>query len=56
MTHALVVAGMVMEREDWIESAAADANSFLLRQLAFERFRTSASCPTGWNRSPTEPT
>nr|PZN51783.1 MAG: hypothetical protein DIU68_15845 [Chloroflexota bacterium] len=39
MTHALVVAGMVMEREDWIESAAADANSFLLRQLAFERFR-----------------
>lgn len=39
MTHALVVAGMTMERQDWIESAAADANSFLLRQLAFERFR-----------------
>lgn len=39
MTHALVVAGMVMDRQDWIESAAADANSFLLRQLAFERFR-----------------
>lgn len=39
MTHALVVAGMVMDRQDWIDSAAADANSFLLRQLAFERFR-----------------
>ena len=39
MTHALVVAGIVMDRQDWIDSAAADANSFLLRQLAFERFR-----------------
>lgn len=39
MTHALVVAGMTMNRQDWIDSAAADANSFLLRHLAFERFR-----------------
>jgi hypothetical protein len=39
MTHALAVAGLVMDRQDWIDSAAADANSFLLRQLAFERFR-----------------
>jgi hypothetical protein len=39
MTHALVMAGIVMDRQDWIESAAEDANSFLLRQLAFERFR-----------------
>lgn len=39
MTHGLVVAGMVMDRQDWIESAAADAESFLLRHLAFERFR-----------------
>lgn len=39
MTHALVVAGMTMNRQDWIDSVAADANSFLLRHLAFERFR-----------------
>jgi hypothetical protein len=39
MTHALVVAGMTLERDDWIQSAAESAESFLLRQLAFERFR-----------------
>ncbi len=39
MTHALVEAGMALGRPDWIESAAASAESFLLRQLAFERFR-----------------
>ncbi len=39
MTHALVVAGMALDRQDWIDSAAASADSFLLRQLAFERFR-----------------
>lgn len=39
MTHALVVAGMALNRQDWIDSAAADADSFLLRQLAFERYR-----------------
>lgn len=39
MPHALVMAGMALDREDWIESAAATANSFLLRQLAFEPFR-----------------
>jgi hypothetical protein len=39
MTHALVVAGVSLDRQDWIESAAAAADSFLLRQLAFERFR-----------------
>ena len=27
MTHALVVAGMVMQRQDWIDSAAADATA-----------------------------
>ena len=45
MTHALVVAGMVMHRQDWIDSAAADANSFMLRQLAFERFRQIGPIP-----------
>ncbi len=39
MTHGLVVAGMALDRDDWIQSAAASAESFLLRQLAFERFR-----------------
>ena len=39
MTHALIVVGMALDRQDWIESAAADANSFLMRQFAFERFR-----------------
>ena len=46
MTHALVVAGMVMDRQDWIDSAAADANSFLLRHLAFERFRHIGVIPS----------
>jgi len=39
MPHGLVEAGMVLGREDWIESAAISANSFLLRQLAYEPFR-----------------
>jgi hypothetical protein len=39
MPHALVMAGMALGREDWIESAAAEADSFLLRQLAFEQWR-----------------
>jgi len=46
MTHALVVAGLVMDRQDWIDSAAADANSFLLRHLAFERFRHIGVIPS----------
>jgi hypothetical protein len=45
MTHALVVAGMALDRQDWIDSAAADANSFLLRQLVFERFRNMGVIP-----------
>ncbi len=46
MTHSLVVAGMVMDRPDWIESAAADATSFMLRHLAFERFRHIGVIPS----------
>lgn len=45
MPHALVTAGMALDREDWIESAAAEANSFLLRQLAFEPFRHIGVAP-----------
>ncbi|MBE2271257.1 MAG: hypothetical protein IAE80_23690 [Anaerolinea sp.] len=39
MPHALVMAGMALDRQDWIDSAAATADSFLLRHLAFEPFR-----------------
>lgn len=39
MPHGLAEAGRVMGRQDWIDSAAATANSFLLRQLVFEPFR-----------------
>jgi hypothetical protein len=45
MPHALVVAGMTLDRSDWIESAAATANSFLLRHLAFEPFRDIGVVP-----------
>lgn len=38
-THALVVAGLTLNRQDWIDSSAAAADSFLLRQLVLERFR-----------------
>ena len=33
------------DRQDWIDSAAAEANTFLLRQLAFERFRQMGVMP-----------
>jgi len=45
MPHALVEAGMALGREDWIESARASADSFLLRQLAFEPFRHMGVVP-----------
>jgi hypothetical protein len=45
MPHALVEAGRVMGRPDWIESAAASANSFLLRHLVFEPFRHMGVIP-----------
>lgn len=43
--HALAEAGAALGREDWIESAAADANTFLMRQLAFERIREIGILP-----------
>ncbi|MBN2472015.1 MAG: hypothetical protein JXN59_14940 [Anaerolineae bacterium] len=45
MPHALVEAGIALNRTDWIDSAATSANSFLLRQLAFERFRQIGVVP-----------
>ncbi len=38
-THALAVAGITFNRQDWIDSSAAAADSFLLRQLVLERYR-----------------
>lgn len=34
--HALAEAGKALGRQDWIDSAARDANTFWMRQLAFE--------------------
>lgn len=45
MPHALVVAGMALDRPDWIESARATADSFLLRHLALEPFRDIGVVP-----------
>ncbi len=45
MVDALAVAGLTLHKQAWIDSAAADADSFLLRQLAFERFRNMSVVP-----------
>jgi hypothetical protein len=45
MVHALAVAGMTLKRQEWIDSAAAEADSFMLRHLAFERFRDLGVVP-----------
>lgn len=45
MPHALTVAGMTLDRQDWIDSAAATAESFLMRYLAFEPFRHTGVVP-----------
>ncbi|MFN8376113.1 MAG: sugar-binding protein [Anaerolineae bacterium] len=43
--HGLVMAGVALNRQDWIDSAAASANSFLLRLLAFEPIRNMGNLP-----------
>ncbi|NDJ77610.1 MAG: hypothetical protein GYB65_15270 [Chloroflexi bacterium] len=43
--HALAEAGAALDRQDWIESAAAGANTFLMRQLAFDRVRELGVLP-----------
>jgi Carbohydrate family 9 binding domain-like len=48
--HALAEAGNVLKRQDWIDSAKAEADSFLLRQLAFERFRQIGVIPNKLNQ------
>ncbi len=36
MVHALAEAGAALHRQDWIDSAAYEAETFMMRQLAFE--------------------
>jgi hypothetical protein len=48
--HALAEAGNVLKRQDWLDSAKAEADSFLLRQLAFERFRHIGVIPDKLNQ------
>jgi hypothetical protein len=48
--HALAEAGSVLGREDWLDSVKAEADSFLLRQLAFERFRQIGVIPNKLNQ------
>jgi len=43
--HALAVAGALMQRRDWIDSAASEADSQFLRHLAFERYRNLGVVP-----------
>jgi hypothetical protein len=48
--HALAEAGSVLDRQDWIDSVKAEADSFLLRQLVFERFRHIGVIPNKLNQ------
>lgn len=43
--HALAEAGMALNRPDWIDSAAKEANSFLIRHIVLERFRDMGVVP-----------
>lgn len=45
MIHGLADAGAALERQDWIDAARSSADSFLMRQLAFERFREMGILP-----------
>ncbi|MBX3064788.1 MAG: hypothetical protein KF726_17525 [Anaerolineae bacterium] len=45
MVDGLAKAGMALDRQDWIASAAAEADSFFLRQLVLERFRDMGVVP-----------
>ncbi len=48
--HALAEAGAALGRQDWIASAAAGANTFLIRQLVFERIREIGVLPRRLNQ------
>lgn len=48
--HALAEAGAALGRQDWIASAAAGADTFLIRQLVFERIREIGVLPRRLNQ------
>jgi hypothetical protein len=43
--HALAEAGAALNRQDWIDSASASANTFLMRQLVFETINEMGILP-----------
>ncbi len=43
--QALVEAGIALKRQDWIDSAAKEANTFLIRHLVLEHFREIGVVP-----------
>ncbi len=45
MVHGLADAGAALDRQDWIDAAAAVADTFLMRQMAFERVREMGILP-----------
>ncbi len=45
MVHALAEAGAALNRQDWIDSAASEADTFMMRQLAFESIREIGILP-----------
>lgn len=45
MIHGLADAGAALERQDWIDAARSSADRFLMRQMAFERFREMGILP-----------
>ncbi len=45
MVHALAEAGAALNRQDWIDSAAHEANTFMMRQLAFENINEIGVLP-----------
>jgi hypothetical protein len=45
MVHAMAEAGAALNRQDWIDSAAYEGETFMMRQLAFERIREIGILP-----------
>ena len=45
MVHALAEAGAALNRQDWIDSAAYEAETFMMRQLAFENIKEIGILP-----------
>ncbi|MBI5961318.1 MAG: hypothetical protein HY866_21445 [Chloroflexi bacterium] len=45
MVHALAEAGAALDRQEWIDSAAYEAETFMMRQLVFENIREIGILP-----------